>query len=425
MTKHYVRNRGRAVTAPLILASLLLTACGGGSESGDSAAAGGGDDCGNTLKYGILTAFTGELGDFGEVSQNSFELAMKQMEESGALPEGWTVDTVVADEESDIEVGLRAATNMMQNENVSVILGPSSGPIVAMDSISQRYETPVVSQFAGTTNFDQVGGEWLFRTVASDASDGLAVAQWLEEQGHQNVAIVVQNDQSTITAGRAAGSRFEDAGGTVVETIEYEAGQPSYQAVVEQTLNLDADAIYLAGGQQSATTILNQMRQAGADSSTIVVSADLVVPDVISTIGADWAEGMAGVTPKGDQERAEYGEFAEAYQAEYGEAPGLFAENAYDAAMLVGLAAVAAESTCGSAIGPKLQEVSAAPGTEVSSFAEGAEALAAGDDIDYVGASGTVDFDETGTVPGSYAVMTVQGGEWTQAQFFPAETFTD
>jgi len=408
-----------AALAPLALTTSLLAAC----ADSDSSASGSTEGCGPDLKYGILTAFTGELGEFGKTSKNGFDIAFNEMTSSGALPEGWKISEVVADEKADIQVGLRAATDMMQRDKVSAILGPSSGPIVAMASVAKRYKTPIISQFAGTTNFSKVGGEYLFRTVASDASDGEATAQYLREKKAENVAIVVQNDQSTITAGEAAAERFEAAGGTVVDTFKYNPGQPSYQAVVQKALKADADAIYLAGGQESAITILKEMRGLGVESSKLIVSADLVVPDVISAVGKDWAEGLAGVTAKADTERPEYTKFAEAYQAEYDEEPGIFVENAYDAAILVGLAAVSAKSTCAAAIAEALPEISAPDGTDVTSFADGAKALANGDKINYEGASGPVDFDETGTVVGSYAVYNVEGGEWSVVKFYPADTF--
>lgn len=412
------RRRAAVMAVPIVASALMLSACGGNGGQ-----ASGNGRC-QELKYGILTAFTGELGEFGKTSKNGFDLAISEMKESSHLPEGWTVETVVADEETNIQVGLRAATTMMQSDGVSAILGPSSGPIVAMATLAERNQTPIISQFAGTTNFSKVGGKWLYRTVASDASDGEAVAQWLKEKGLQRVVVVVQNDQSTITAGETVEQRLKETGGSVLNVIKYNPGQPSYQAIVQQAVSANADAIYLAGGQESATTILREMRDRGARSDTIVVSADLVVPDVITAIGADWAEGLAGVTAKADTERREYQRFSEAYHKAYGDEPGIFVENAYDAAVLVGLAAVAANSTCGADLNAKLRAVSSAPGKQVSSFDEGASALAAGEDIDFQGASGPVDFDDTGTVDGSYAVLTVQKGEWVPVKFFPAQTFT-
>jgi hypothetical protein len=57
---------------------------------------------------------------------------------------------------------------------------------------------------------------------------------------------------------------------------------------------------------------------------------------------------------------------------------------------------------------------------KVETFEEGAKALKAGKDIDYVGASGPVDFDDTGTVASSYTILQVDGDEWKQIEFYPA-----
>lgn len=407
---------GATVTLATLIPS-LLSAC---SSEGSTAAG----DCGNTIKLGILTAFTGELGEFGKISKNAFDLAISDIEASGALPDGWKIETVVADEKGDIQTGLRAATDMMQKDKVSAILGPSSGPIIAMDSIAERYQIPIISQFAGTTNFNSIGGEYLFRTVASDSSDGVAVARYLTDKGAKNVVIIVQNDQSTVTAGSAAEDGLSDTGGTVKKIIKYNPGQPSYQAVVQQAIAEDADAIYLAGGQESATAILKEMRDLGVKSKTVTVSADLLVPETIKAVGPDWSDGLTGEIPKADTKRPQYVQLSDDYQAEFGEEAGPFAENAYDAVTLVALAAMAGDSTCGVSIAEQLPKV-AADGKVVSNFADAANGLADDADIDYDGASGPLDFDKTGTVAGSYAVYEVSEGKWNVDKFYPAEEFTD
>lgn len=421
----YARRRLVAALAVISLTPAMLSACANPEAEAEQAAD---TDCGKELKLGILTAFTGELGSFGFSSQNAFDLAIDEMEQSDQLPAGWSVPTVVMDEETNIQIGLRAATDMMQNRQVSAILGPSSGPIVAMDTISQRYETPILSQFAGTTNFSSVGGDYIFRTVASDASDGKAIAQNLVEREATEVAVVVQNDQSTLTAGRTVAESLKDEGGKVTRTITYNPGQSAYLSVVQQAITeLDggAEAIYIAGGQESATTILRELRDRGVPSDRIIVSADLVVPEVVQGVGQEWADGLTGVTPSVDTDRPQYKRLADRYEKEYGEAPPIFVENAYDAVVLVGLAAVSAESTCGAAIAKALPEVAGEGGTTVSTFSEGASALSRGEEINYEGASGPVDFDGTGTVPGSYAVYTVTDGAWEPTKFYEAEKLED
>lgn len=416
-------RNGLKLLAAAIVACIAATACSSGDAEDDgqttlqAPAAGQCTD----LRFGVLTAFTGELGSFGVISQNAFDLAMKDIQDSSELPDGWTMSSVVMDEETNIEIGLRSATDLMQNQHVSAILGPSSGPIVAMDAISRRYQTPILSQFAGTTNFSSVGGDYIFRTVAADSSDGKAIVKNLLERNLDEVAVVVQNDQSTITAGQTVADRLDKVGGRATRFITYNPGQSSYLSVTQQAineLNDGAQAIYLAGGQESATTILRELRDRGVPSTKIIVSADLVVDEVAQGVGADWADGLTGVTASSDTERPQYKKMSERYAQEYGEDPGLFVENAYDALILVALAAVAGDSTCGADIAKHLPEVAGPPGIKVESFAEGAKLLKQGKDIDYDGASGPVDFDETGTVPGSYAVYELQDGSWTPTEFY-------
>jgi len=89
---------------------------------------------------------------------------------------------------------------------------------------------------------------------------------------------------------------------------------------------------------------------------------------------------------------------------------------------LIALAMTAANECSGAAINGSLRDVSS-NGDVVTTFAEGAAALAAGDDIDYDGASEPVDIDDTGSVTGSYAIVGVVRGEWTGVEFYPAEIF--
>lgn len=416
---HRRRTRGRFVRAGALLSVAALLATGCGSAGGSGAAS----DCGNTLKLGLLTDFTGELGSFGKGSKQGFELAVKQMKSSGKLPSGWKVDTVVNDEKTDVQEGVRAATTMIKNEEVSAIIGPSSGPIEGMVKLAERDQTPIISHFAGTVNLDRLGGEWIYRTVASDSADGEAAAQWFRDKNEDSVVLLVQNDQSTVSIAKALQQAYESGGGKVAKIIKYNAGQPSYQSVVQQATATKADGIFLAGGQESGITILKELRNNGYPSDKVVLSADMAVPAVVKQVGADWANGMQTETAQSDTSRAQYKAFAKAYKKEYGSDPGLFVSNIYDATMLTGLAAVAAGSTCGSAINEELRNVAGPGGSKVSAFDDAASALSKDKDIDYTGASGPVDFDKSGTVAGSYAILQVKDGEWSQVKFYPATTF--
>jgi branched-chain amino acid transport system substrate-binding protein/neutral amino acid transport system substrate-binding protein len=85
----------------------------------------------------------------------------------------------------------------------------------------------------------------------------------------------------------------------------------------------------------------------------------------------------------------------------------VFDPNTWDAAAVLALAAEAAQSNEGTAIRDALNEVANAPGEPVSDVCQALELVREGTDIDYQGASGTVDFNAEGDVVGSYDVWTV------------------
>jgi len=86
----------------------------------------------------------------------------------------------------------------------------------------------------------------------------------------------------------------------------------------------------------------------------------------------------------------------------------------FDAAVLCGLAAVAAGSSNPPDIAAKVREVSGPPGTQYpfDQLADALTALKNGEDIDYAGASGPIDLAENGDPGvGDYIIWQYKGGK--------------
>jgi branched-chain amino acid transport system substrate-binding protein len=403
--------------------ALVAAGCGSSGDSGSSDKSGGSEGGAAksggaaTLKIGSLTPLTGELASFGRPWQQGIQLAVDEMSKSGALPEGWKAEMVSADEKGDAQEGLQAATKMMDTDKVSGIVGPTSDTIVAMADVARDKTTPVISPAAGTVSLDKLGGEWLYRTVASDATQGYAVTKWFADQGIKSIGMLIQNEEATTSPAAVLRKRFEDGGGKVVAAVTYNPGQASYQAELQKVLDKKPSMIFLAGGQESGVTILKEAFQAGYKGKFLLTS-ETTVQEVLDAAGKKDMEGMQGMTPKADTSQPNYQRFAKAFEAANGKPPELFTANAYDAAIMLGLAAVAAGSTDGEKVNAKLREIATPEGKEVSTFAEGVAALKAGEDINYTGASGPVDLDDTGSVADSYAILTVKGGKWEEVEFY-------
>ncbi len=99
-------------------------------------------------------------------------------------------------------------------------------------------------------------------------------------------------------------------------------------------------------------------------------------------------------------------------------APGVFATNQYDAAALMMLAIEVAGRLDGRATRDALVNIRPGSGSSLVSALElsaGLQRIREGNQIDYEGASGPVDFNATGDVAGQYEVWHYVDGSFVQA----------
>ncbi|AKI02209.1 ABC-type branched-chain amino acid transport system, periplasmic component [Hoeflea sp. IMCC20628] len=370
---------------------------------------------------GILVPLTGELGEFGEIVADAIKLGVTEINEAGGTSCGM-LRTVIADTGGSPEHAIREATNMIDSEGAVAILGPTSGEMVALVDLAKRKKTVVMSPYAGTITLNDIGGDYVYRTVSSDLGDGAASGLWLTDRGYKSVAFLVQNEESTISPAQVARETLAGAGIELTDYVVYNPGQPSYQAELISVLSHNPDAIYLAGGQESGITVLKEAAVGGFEGEWLL-TADLAVPEVFEAIDPRILNGKAFVElAEPDNSLPAYKAFAERMKASSGKAPGPFAANSYDMVMLAALSLEASEGCTGEALNSVIRDVSEG-GTPVASFAEAKEMLAAGTDIDFEGASGPLTMDKSGTPAGSYQILRAEDGAWVAEKFYPASDF--
>jgi ABC-type branched-subunit amino acid transport system substrate-binding protein len=421
-----------ALTTALLM---ILAACGDGDEttttaSGTDTTTTAGTDTtgtdagtsGDGVTIGLLAPLSGELGTFGEIVSAGYRAAAETINDTGLLECG-PITFESADSQTDPEVGRQEAERMISNGAVA-IAGPTSDVMVALVPLAQSEEVVLTSPYAGSTALNELGGDYVFRTVGPDTNDGIAAAKWISDEGYEAIAVFTQQEEQQLSAGNAARDALADLGANVVIDQEFAPGEASYSGVLSTVLAAQPDVIYLAGGQESSLTIINEAAQLGYAGDWLF-SADLATDETVQAAGADILEGVAHtVVSSTDQEAEVYQQFVDIHMAVNGEEPGPFGANAFDGMNLIALAMVASGGCDGPSINSALIEVSSG-GTAVTSFEEGARLLADGEDINYEGASGPVDLDDTGSVVNSYSVQQVQGGAWVDIQFYPAEELQD
>lgn len=382
----------------------------------------GGSAMAEPLKVGAVVPMTGDLQAYGDVSRKGVELAVELINKDGGVL-GAPVELVVGDTQTNPQQGVDAAQKLVTVNGADALVGAlSSGVTIPVaQSVAKVEGVPQISGASTSpviTTLDD--DDFLFRTVPSDAFQGVALAEVAKEAGADGVAVMyVNNDYGKGLAENFA-KAFEKAGGKVTESVPFEKNQASYRGELQKAAGGgDADRLLLIAYPESGTTILRQALEGGFFDS-FLFSDGLKANELPDNIGGGHLDGTLGTSPKAMATDATNA-FHDAWLAKYGsESEKPYHDNIFDATMLIALAAQKAGSTDPKAIRDALRDVANPPGEQVgpADWAKAVALLKAGKDIDYVGAAGSQNFDDQGDVAGTFELFEIKDGKINQVRVF-------
>lgn len=415
---------GRAIVRPMAIAlSLSLVACQATPQAGtespaDSAASPAAS--GSALKLASLLPLTGDLAQYGGPMQESVDLLIETVNAcDGAL--GSPVELVSADDETNPAAGSNAMTKLAEVDQVAAVIGAAASSVssAAVD-IAVRNEVVMISPastspvFTDRAKNGEFNGFW-FRTAPPDTFQGDALAQLANDQGFKSVAVLSINNDYGNGLVQAFVPAFQALGGTVTNEgtpTLYPPDATTFDSEVTAAFNGDPDAVLLIAYPETGSLILKAAQEQGLlDGDTKLLVTDGMKTDNLAELvgktgdGSYIASGILGTAPGAGGPAIDA--FRQAYQAKFNREPGVYDPNSWDAAAVLVLAAEAAKANTGTALKDSIRTVANAPGEQVSDVCQALSLVREGKDIDYQGASGTIDFNDEGDVVGSYDVWTI------------------
>ena len=359
------------------------------------------------LKIGVLVPFTGALATFGPEYENAARLAAKCINDAGGV-NGGAVEIVTGDTATAAEQGVSEATRLVDVESVVGIVGAASSAVTlaVAESVTGPGQVLHISPASTSPALSAAADDdFLFRTPISDAAQGVLLAQLIaDDLGYTSVCAMYVNNaygQGLLDSFTLA---YEDGGGTVTASVAHDDAQSvSYAAQLEQCTTGDPEALVAISYPVGQATVYLREALEGSVISEFVFVDGTRDDEMFAELGWENFDGMQGTAPGalttdfGDDFDALYAaEFGELYQTP-------FVREAYDATVAIVLAAAAAGTNTDSvAIRDSLRDVANPPGDVYGPGADdvgdAVVAAAAGTDIDYQGASGSVDFDANGDI---------------------------
>ena len=424
--------------ALIALAPLAAAGCGGDDETADGTGAVETEAAGEApsfeLTIGPILPLTGDLASFGPSQAEAARIAVDQIEqvlESQGLSDVTVTLLPVEDDGGRLQPGVEAATKHVQTDGANVLLGTmaSSVTIPIAESVAIPNGVVLITPTSTAPEITDLEDDGLvFRILSSDTLQGSALVDAVADGFGSDATINVgaRNDAFGTALMELFEQGWEEQGGTVGASVTWNP----------EAATLDTEAGQLAAGSPDGWVIIDfpetfakvgpaLVRAGGWDPSRTFMTEAMRNSDELTNIGAAATEGLRGTAPTSEDAPARDA-FDALFEEEAEEGSPLtgFEGASFDAVLLAFLAALDAGSSEPEDVKESLQAVSGPPGEKYTfeQLDQAVQDLLDGNDIDYEGAWGPVDFDENGD-PGSaiYEVWQFDGSEVTTQTTFTFE----
>ena len=350
------------------------------------------------LKIGLLMDLGSGSTEVLRDRQRAFELAIKHVNEGGGVF-GLPVATAVDDTTADPEKAVAAALRLVETEGVHAIVGPnaSANALPIAERVIGPAGIPTVSFSATSPELSAVADrDFLFRTALSDIAQGPVLARIARERGFDNVGLIYVDD----AWGRGLAGAFEAAWDGAVKAVPVDRNQTDFLTALRESSDSGAHALVVIAFEAAALDMVREAIDNGLYESFVFGDAAKRL-SLVRTLGGDRLGNMYGTGPASAPASGAAAAWEASYIAEYGALPVLaFVKQTYDATIALALAAQAAGQSDGAAIRDQLRPIGSLPGKVVTAGPQGVSAalriLADGGEIDYEGASGSMDWDVNG-----------------------------
>jgi branched-chain amino acid transport system substrate-binding protein len=367
----------------------------------------------NEIKIGVILGFTGPLETITPAMGDGAELAMKEVTDSGKLLGGATVTSVRADSTCiDAAAATAAAERLVTSDKVNAIMGADCSGVTGaiLQNVARANGVVMISPSATSPALSTAEDDGLFfRTSPSDARQGVVMTNILIDRGFKTVALTYTNNDYGKGLADSFAAAFKAAGGTVTINAAHDEDKADYSAEVGALASAGGDILVVAGYEAGGG---RQIMQTALDTGAFdqfVLPDGMVGQDVIDAIGSDM-NGSFGQYPGSANKGADV--FGKLAAAAGFEGTSAFAGESYDAAALIMLAMQAGGSSASADIMQHVMSVANAPGEEImpGELGKALDLLAAGKDIDYVGAT-AVDLIGPGESAGNYREIEIKDGK--------------
>ena len=298
----------------------------------------GSKESGDTIKVGANFELTGNVANYGNATIEGLQLAIDEANEAGGI-NGKKIELVSVDDKSEAAESINAATKLISDDDVKVIVGPATtGLVLAETQTATDAKVPIIAPCATSPEATVENGKvkpYVFRSCFIDPQQGEVMATFAAKELKAKTAVIYVDNSSDYSKnlGKVFKEKFEAAGGKVVMEEAFLQKDQDFKATLTKLKTANADVMFVPAYYEEVGKIVKQAREMGINSAILGTDGwdDTKVVDIA---GADALNNTFFSTHYSEKD-AEVQGFIEAYKKKFNRAPNVFAALGYDAGKML------------------------------------------------------------------------------------------
>lgn len=288
------------------------------------------------IKVGVSLPLTGDAAVWGKSQKDGYDLAMEQINARGGV-NGRKVELTYGDDTGLPREGVSLLRKFIDVDKIDALTGVANSSVaLAFLPIIEKEKLLFISSGASSPELTGAS-KYFFRTWPSDIAEALAMARYASEKLNlRAVSCLYINNDYGIGLVEPFSKRFSDLGGRILAKELFEQNATDLRAQLTKIKDQNPEAIYLAGNPREMARAITQARELGIKTRFLSIST-LNDSEVLRTVKAEDIEGTvitdASFDPSSDWPEAK--QFLQSFKSKFNKEPGILANTAYDALMIL------------------------------------------------------------------------------------------
>ena len=290
-----------------------------------------------TIKIGVIAAFSGQFADTATQIDNGIKLYMKQKGDSVA---GRKIEIIRKDTGGpNPDVAKRLAQELVVRDKVDILAGFTLTPeALGAADIATEAKKLMMDMNAATSVVTEKS-PYIVRSSLTLPQVSMTAGQWLASKGGAKKAYTMVSDFGPgIDAETWFQKGFKDAGGEIVGSVRMPVANPDFSAFTQRAKDLNPEAIFVfvpGGAQPAAIGKAFAERQIDPKKIKIMSTGEPVDETAIKAMGDIALDRLSSWHYDYNLKNKTNEAFVKAFNAEFKRNPDFFAVGGYDGMHLI------------------------------------------------------------------------------------------